>query len=238
MPGALVAAGQARGSVAVEDHHRLGSHGSVLGRPKGEDVDSGFPGQLGGSAAQSLHGIGKPGAVHVQPQAPAAGDPGNLADLVQLVNGPQLGRLTEADGAGLTFMDPHFLDPGHSASEGPRGDLGQFPGQRNHLGAPCVELWRPAFVGMEMGLLVTEDGTVSGGELGDGQGVGRRTRRHREDLQIGLESLPEVFFHPRTDPVLPVGVGRARVGRLESRQDFGRRRRFVVAAKVHRGPFP
>ena len=237
MPGALVAAGQARGSVAVEDHHRLGSHGSVLGRPKGEDVDSGFPGQLGGSAAQSLHGIGKSGAVHVQPQTPAAGDQGNFPDLVRLVNGPQLGRLTEADGAGLTFMDPHLLHPGHSVPEGPRGDLGQFPGQRNHLGAPAIELRRPALVGMEMGLPVAEDGTVSGGQLGDGQGVGRRTRRHREDFQIGLKRLPEAFSHPRTDSVLSVGVGRARVRQLDSRQDFGRRRRFVVAAKVHRGPF-
>ena len=236
MPGALVAASQTRGSVAVEDHHRLGSHGAVLGGPEGKDVDSGLPGQLGGCATQSLHGIGEASAIHVQPHSPTAGNPGNLSDLIRLVDGSQLGRLAEADGAGLTFMDPHLLHLGQGSSQGPRADLGQFPGQWNHLGAPAVELGAPALVGMQVGLVVTEDGTVGGRQLGDGQGVGRRTRRNREDLQVCLEGLPKAFSHSGSDPVLSVSVGVTRVGLLKSRQDFGRRRRFVVAAKIHRAP--
>src|SRR3546814_4104273 len=67
-------------AAAAEKDDRLGHHRAVLGEAERQRVDPDAPGDVGGSAAENVDGVGNTRAVHVQLQPLALRD---LADLAR-----------------------------------------------------------------------------------------------------------------------------------------------------------
>ena len=89
----------------LEEHKALGTHGTVLGGSKGQDVNTRLPRHLCGGAAKVLQGVAKSRAVHVHQHAMLLGDRCDLAHLGEGIDRAVLSGLGDGDGGGLTLVD-------------------------------------------------------------------------------------------------------------------------------------
>ena len=88
----------------IEEYHRLGGHGTVLGRPEREHIDPGLPCRLRRAAAQMDEGIGETGPVHMQAHAVFAPQTGEGRYLLGVVYRAPFTGLGNADDGRLGLV--------------------------------------------------------------------------------------------------------------------------------------
>ncbi len=72
LAGAAQMIGKCGRRILGEDDYGVGQQPAILGDAEGEDVDTGAPGDFRRRAAETCHGVGKPGPIHVQVEAAGA----------------------------------------------------------------------------------------------------------------------------------------------------------------------
>jgi hypothetical protein len=129
----------------------------------------------------------------------------------------------------------HIRALGGGVLDGGKTQFAMLPAQRDQRDSVREKPGRAAFVGGDVGVLMTEHAFVGSTRRGDRQGIGGRPIENKKDLAVCFEDLadePRGFRRPR---VRPIGRCMARVGLLHRRPNLRADSCKVVAGKLAAG---
>ena len=206
--GALAQEVHFLGAVEIEQDHRLGAPAAVLGAAEGDDVDAALPGHFGRRGVERHQRVGKARAVHVQRQRMALGDGRDGRDLVEAVDGADLGRLGDRNRHRPAGMDEFRRETGDRALETCRVDAAERPVDRVRAASRSAKIFRrAAFVLDDMRLAMAEGDAAGLGVGGERQRVGGRAGRHEEHRHLALEDLAEALVDGAVEIAVAIGRG-------------------------------
>ena len=175
--------------VTIEEQHGLADGQPILHPAEAQHIDAGAPGEIGRRAPEERHGIGKACPVHVHLQAVAARHIDERGDLVQAVDGTELGCLSDRQCTRLDVVHAAALPRQRVDHVGRQ--LCERRAGRDDLRPAGEQRRRPGLVLLDVARGVGDDGVIGLADLRQRQGVCRRAVEDEEHLAIGLEQLTQ-----------------------------------------------
>lgn len=235
LAGLFAAVFELAGESGLEEDDGFGGVHAVFGAAETQDVHPGAPGEVGRGDAvaggEGGGGVGEAGAIHVDGQAVGVGGGGEGGDLGAVVEGAPLGGLGEGEDAGFGVVEiGAFAD---KALDGGGGEFAVGAVAEEEFGAVGEKLGGAAFVGFDVGGLVTDDAVVTLAEGGEGEGVGGGAVEDKKDLGGGMvEDVSDEVASAASPVVGTVGGEAALVGGGEGGPSFGANAGGVVAGEA------
>lgn len=218
------------GEVGVEEHNGFGDGPAVFGEAEAEDVDAGAPGEVGGGDVEVGEGVGETGAVEVDMEAEAVGGAGEVGEVVGGIDGAEFGGLGEAEGGGFGGVEGEMVEDG--LFDGGGMEQAVVTGEGEETGAAAKELGGGAFVVLDMGGGVAEDGVVGAMEVGEGEGIGAGAVEDQEHLGVGFQEIADGLAGVIGPGIGTVGGGVVLIGVADGLPGFGTDGSLVVAGEM------
>jgi hypothetical protein len=149
------------------------------------------------------------------------------------VNRSAFGRLGQRQGRGVDLMRQVARIARNGDFDGLRHQLAILAGQFEQLQAAAEEFRRPALVGDDMCVGMTEHPAPGWRHMGEPQRVGRGSRWYQEDRHIRFEQLVEATFHVAGEAIVPITEREASRRLADRLQNTRRNAGRVVARKIH-----
>jgi hypothetical protein len=158
-------------NLLVEKNDQLARRDAIFCPAEAEDIDTCLPGNFLRRTPQRRHRIGETCAVHVNGHVSAARKLRDRRDFVRPVNGAQLGRLRDADGARLVRVQ--FVLFGHDRFGLADVDLAIASAHYEQSGAFREKFRCAAFIDPNVRMFMTDNAVKRLAELCQGERVGR-----------------------------------------------------------------
>src|SRR6266478_5917634 len=206
MPGALTPQLEIPHQITVEENHRLGGQGTVLGCAEGQNVDARAPGDVRGMTVKERERVREARAVHVHLESATVCKTAELGDLLAPVDGAELGGLGQRQRRRLYAVNVNRTRA-ERRGEGPGQEFAVLAAQQRQLRAAGEKTRRAAFVGCDVCLFVAVNGAVRRTHSREAERVGGGSGRDREGAHLGAEECAE----HRIEALRPWKIGRAHV---------------------------
>src|SRR5437762_4337802 len=154
----------------------------------------------------------------------------NRLDFIRRANRSELRRLCDADGVHHVPVQLHLLREKFFCLA--QVDLSVIGFRQKQLGSPSVELRGASFVRLDVGTLVTDHAVKRLAKLGETKRVCRSTGKHKINIAIDFENLPDAFATLRGPFVISVRGCITGIRLLQSYPCFGTNRRRVITSKM------
>ncbi len=218
--------------LGVEKDDSLADRHTVLCAPKAEHVDTRFPGNLCGAAAERGAGVRKACAVHMQLQPELAAGPSNRTNLFDLIQLARLCWLGDGDDARFGIVNVSALE--RDGADGLRRELAVWRRGDEELGAVGEKLRRTALVRLDVRRFGTDDAVIALAEGGEREGVGRCSIEDEEDFTIGFEESAKRVRCAGGPYVAAIGRLVAVVGFVHRRNGLRTHSRIIITGKLLR----
>src|SRR5436190_23841463 len=126
----------------------------------------------------------------------------NRLDFIRRANRSELRRLCDADGVHHVPVQLHLLREKFFCLA--QVDLSVVAFRYKQFGSSCIKLRSTAFIGLDVGTLVTDYAVKRLAKLGETKRVCRSTGKHKINIAIDFENLPDAFANLRGPFVISV----------------------------------